>query len=52
MMKMNVVAFVGKVKEMPVLKESNAGNKFATMIMELTVTFKTVMEPLIQIRYL
>ena len=37
---MNVVAFVGKVKEMPVLKESNAGNKFATMIMEVNRNFQ------------
>lgn len=36
---MNVVAFVGKVKEVPQLRESSAGNKFTTMVVEVRRNF-------------
>lgn len=36
---MNVLAFVGKVSEVPLLKESSMGNKFATMLIEVTRNF-------------
>ena len=36
---MNVVAFVGKVKELPQLKESSAGDKYTTMTLEVRRNF-------------
>ena len=36
---MNVLTFVGKVSEVPQLKESSQGNKFATMMIEVTRSF-------------
>ena len=36
---MNVVAFVGTIVEIPILRESNAGNKFAVMDVEVKRAF-------------
>ena len=36
---MNLIVFVGKIKEIPVLKESTHGNTYATMKIEVTRPF-------------
>lgn len=36
---MNIVAFVGKIVELPKLRESAQGNKFATMIVRVPRSF-------------
>ncbi|MEF9968288.1 MAG: single-stranded DNA-binding protein [Longicatena sp.] len=36
---MNIVAFVGEIAEMPQLRESAQGNKFATMLVRVTRSF-------------
>lgn len=36
---MNVLAFVGKISEAPQLKESNMGNKYATMLIDVKRNF-------------
>lgn len=38
---LNQIVLVGRVKEMPVIKETSHGNKVATLIMEVERNFKS-----------
>lgn len=37
---MNIIALVGKIIELPILKETNNGNKYATMVLSVYRPFK------------